>query len=241
MSWNVRGLGDDSKCNVVRNTIREARCDVIGLQETKINERDLNYVSRALPSFFDKQIVSLAAQGSRGGCAIAWKRNYELQNCWTTRHTASAVLKQVQSGQTFVFTNVYGPSTTDGEKMAFIEELRSLRSLIAHPWILLGDFNLVRWYTDRSASFRGYNLMCAFNDLIRDLELSDIDLQNRLYTRSNNRPEQTFSKIDRVFLTNQWMLACPSIKLKALEVAVSDHVPLVLNCSGIGTRPAPFK
>lgn len=196
---------------------------------------------RALPSFFYRQVVSLAAQGTRSGCVIAWKHNYELQNSWSTRHTSSAVLKQIQSGQTFVFTNVYSPSTSDNDIIEFIKELRSLPSLIQHPWILLGDFNLVRWYVDRSVDVTTYNLMCAFNDLIRDLELIDIDLQNWQYTWCNNKPELSFSKTDRVFITHHLMMACPNIKLQALEAAVLDHVPLLLTCSGTSTKPAPFK
>lgn len=52
LSWNVRGLGNDEKCLVVRNVIKNSRCDICALQETKGNRVDLSYVSRFLPSFF---------------------------------------------------------------------------------------------------------------------------------------------------------------------------------------------
>ena len=94
MCWNVRGLGDESKCNVVRNVIKESRCDVVCLQETKLNERNLSYVLRVLPSFFNRQVVSIDARGSAGGVLIAWKHNYEFVSGWSTTHTTTAVLRQ---------------------------------------------------------------------------------------------------------------------------------------------------
>ena len=36
ISWNVRGLNDPQKRLVVKNLLREWKCDVVCLQETKI-------------------------------------------------------------------------------------------------------------------------------------------------------------------------------------------------------------
>ena len=36
ISWNVRGLNDPQKRIVVKNMLREWKCDVVCLQETKI-------------------------------------------------------------------------------------------------------------------------------------------------------------------------------------------------------------
>ena len=36
ISWNVRGLNDSRKRLVVKNLLREWKCDVVCLQETKI-------------------------------------------------------------------------------------------------------------------------------------------------------------------------------------------------------------
>ena len=44
VSWNVRGLNDFQKRLVVRNLLREWKCDVICLQETKIASIDRQLV-----------------------------------------------------------------------------------------------------------------------------------------------------------------------------------------------------
>lgn len=100
----------------------------------------------------------------------------ELQNSWVTRHSCSALFKQSSTGSLFVVTNVYGPST-DEYKQEFIGELRNIASLVQHPWILGGDFNLVRWMIDRSSNNVNFRLMALFNDFIRDTALLDVPLQ----------------------------------------------------------------
>lgn len=231
LTWNTRGLGDVEKCNVVKNVIKGSRCDICCLQETKWSSYDPSCHAKALPNFFDKYCASLLAIGSSGGSVISWKKNYSLLNSWTTAHTVSAVLRQEVSGGVFMVTSVYGPSADDMEsKKGFLEELGRLSLLVQHPWILLGDFNLTRWLSDRPGVLRGLSLMTLFNDLIRYLEMEDVQLENRAYTWSSKRPQPNFSRIDRVFLTQGWSLRFPMISLRALEMVVSDHCPLVLSC-----------
>lgn len=203
MSWNTRGLGDEKKCNVVRNVIRSARCDVCCLQETKWNDFDVLYYLRVLPTFFDRNCVAIKAINTKGGCIIAWKRNFTLMNSWATKHTCSAMIKHEVSGVCFLITNVYGPSTDDG-KEEFVMELRGLSQLVQGPWVLGGDFNLVRWLVDRSGDLRSFTLMNLFNDLIRDMQVIDIPLKNRMFTWSSKRPEPVFSKLDRIFVSTEW-------------------------------------
>lgn len=225
---------------VVRSVIRESRCDICCLQESKLNEINLSYVSWVLHSFFHVDVVSIDVMGSRGGCLIAWKKSYIFVSSWTTRHTTSIKLTQIATGQDIIVINVYGPSI-EGKKLQFVEELRSLHALIMKPWLLIGDFNLHRWFADRSADLRGFPLMCAFNDLIRDLEIIDVPLQNRRFTWTSKRPCPSFSRINHMFITNHWNLAFPKIHLRALELIVSDHVPLLLTGRDNATRQVNHK
>lgn len=199
VSWNCRGLGNLKKCDVVRSVLRESRCDVCMLQETKLNEYNLNYYSRLLPSFFDKNVVVVHANNSKGGILIAWKRSYQLLNCWTTRNSCTALLKQTNTGGILMVTNVYGPSI-DALKKDFIKELHSISALVNGVWIIGGDFNLVKWMTDRTGLTANFTLMSLFNNFIRDSSLIDLPLENRRFTWSSGRPQPSHSKIDRVLI-----------------------------------------
>lgn len=66
LSWNFRGLGLLDKCNIVRETIRCSRCDICMLQETKLNEISLSYVSNFLPSYFNTDCVFNLADNTSG-------------------------------------------------------------------------------------------------------------------------------------------------------------------------------
>lgn len=231
LSWNVRGLVNNEKANVVRDVVRASRCDICCMQETKFsgNGNDLNYFSRVLPSYFERQYAILYALGTRGGCFIAWKRDYEMMNSWSTRHSVTAILRQSSTAKILAVTTVYGP-TTDEDKPTFLMELKQLKEMIDHPWALTGDFNMVRFLIDRSGDLRGMDLMTLFNDLITETDLMDVPLKNRAFTWSSKRPQPVFSKLDRIFITNNLSNKFPIITMNAFETTVSDHAPLLLHC-----------
>ena len=135
---------------------------------------------------------------------------------------------------------MYGPST-DEHKRDFIDELQNIAAFTTQSWVLLGDFNLIRWITDRSSNSWNFPLMEAFNDMIRNLQLKDVPLKNRDFTWSSKRPVPTFSRLDRVFVSPEWSLQFPVITLTALGMVTSDHVPLILNCKQRQAMPATLR
>lgn len=232
MSSNVRGLGGDEKCNVVRNVIKNLRCDIVVFQETKCNRMDYAYAVHFLPSFFSNEMAYNLSINSAGGTIIAWKHSYQLLSSWSTRHTVSVRLRKLGSDMEFSVTNAYGP-IANALKEDFVNELRLCAELNNHPWILLGDFNLTRWLVDRSSGNHSFALMDLFNGFISDAGINDIQLLNRSFTWTSKRPVPSFSKLDRVFVSSEWITAYPVVILEALELLVSDHTPLVLTCKGV--------
>lgn len=162
-----------------------------------------------------------------------------MNSAWATTHTISVVLTEISSGQKFTVTNTYGPSV-DQQKSEYIKELRKLAANIEGPWLIAGDFNLVRWLVDRSGDMRGISLMCEFNDLITEFALSDVPLKNRSYTWSNHRPIPIFSKLDRIFVTGQWEAHFPNILLTALEATVSDTHPSSSHANNYKPNQSPI-
>lgn len=103
LSWNCRRLGLVDKCNVVCEVIRSSRCDVVLLQQTKLNELSLSYTRCFLPSFFNPSCVYNLADRSKGGIIIAWKNNFELLKSWSTYHMALALLKNKSTNVQTIF------------------------------------------------------------------------------------------------------------------------------------------
>ena len=73
ISWNVRGLNDPRKRLVVKNLLREWKCDVVCLQETKIASMDRQLVC----SLWSCPYVDWAvfeADRIAGGILIMWDK-----------------------------------------------------------------------------------------------------------------------------------------------------------------------
>src|ERR1039457_7122972 len=96
-------------------------------------------------------------------------------------------------------TGVYGPQD-DPSKREFLAELRAIRTRNDLPWIILGDFNLLRSAEDTTANVQNLGTMLDFNNFIDESGIIDVPLQGRKFTWSSRRPQPTFSKLDRIFL-----------------------------------------
>jgi len=72
MSWNVRGLGDSEKCDVVRDAIASATPSVCCFQETKLHDVPAPKARTFLPTTLANSFHFLVAAGTRGGILTAW-------------------------------------------------------------------------------------------------------------------------------------------------------------------------
>ena len=73
ISWNVRGLNDSQKRLVIRNLLREWKCDIICLQETKLDGMDSQMVCSLWSCLYVDWAVLDADQMARG-VLIMWDR-----------------------------------------------------------------------------------------------------------------------------------------------------------------------
>jgi hypothetical protein len=69
----------------------------------------------------------------------------------------------------------------------------------------------------------------------------EFDLNNRLFTWSNNRIDPTFEKLDRFLASPEWDLAYNNINVRGLNRSFSDHVPLCIQTDVIPTDSRVFK
>ena len=132
LSWNVRGLGDSLKCDVVKDALTSAHPTTICLQETKLSS-PTNQKARSFlpPNFRDFQCVD--AGGSRGGILTAWDaRSLSLEGFITRKHTLTTVLSSTVTNILFSVTNVYAPSD-HRDSVPFLEDLSELAPLVSGP------------------------------------------------------------------------------------------------------------
>lgn len=137
-------------------------------------------------------------------------------------------LKHLDSGTTFLITNVYGPSSWDG-KEDFRDELVELKGVCGGIWSICGDFNLTRNPLERRGRVWCRRLSTMFNDLINTLELIDLPLANQNFTWSNMQSSPTLAKLDRFLISTEWDQAFPLTRVVAMPRITSDHNPILLS------------
>jgi hypothetical protein len=70
-----------------------------------------------------------------------------------------------------------------------------------HPFVLAGDFNLIRKASESNKVTKGSKWTGIFNAIIEHWELKDLEIAGRFFTWSNNHSEPLFKKLDRVLVS----------------------------------------
>lgn len=98
------------------------------------------------------------------------------------------------------------------------------------PWAICGDFNIVRFPTEKRNCRRRSTAMVEFSNFIEDMSLIDLQLEGGIYTWYKGDTHTTASRIDRILISEEWDDCFSNIKQFALQRVTSDHVPIVLQC-----------
>ncbi|WJZ95377.1 hypothetical protein VitviT2T_014152 [Vitis vinifera] len=110
-------------------------------------------------------------------------------------------------------SGVYGP-TAKAEREDFWSELGAIKGLWNEPWCVAGDFNMIRFPSERSRGGRLTQGMRRFSEVVEELELRDLPLQGGC----SHGAIQT-------------VLARP----------ISDHALILLDRGGMRRGPTPFR
>lgn len=230
--WNVRGLNDLARRDVVRLLLSQHNVSVVCLQESKLAVVDVSVIMQICGSMFDG-FEFVPAAGTRGGIIVAWRTDrVALSNFQSADTFLAAEAKLTNSDVMFNLVTVYGPQATD-DKLNFLADLKNLYLNLMptdRPCILAGDFNLIAAAADKNNSRINRRCLTAFRGFINDLQLRDLYLQGRRYTWSNEQRQATMVRLDRVLFNEEWDAQFPGCLLQALSSEMSDHCPLLLSC-----------
>lgn len=122
---------------------------------------------------------------------------------------------------------MYGAAQEEN-KIEFLTELASFCSKIKEPYIAGGDFNLIRFISEKNTATGVHGQTGVFNSIIASQELIDIYMTGGKFTWSNNQAVPTLKRLDRVLVSKEWEDLFPRILMYKLPRDVSDHNPLIL-------------
>jgi exonuclease III len=227
--WNVRGLNSKARRIAIRALVATTNASIVCFQETKINLFYSGLILETLGAEFD-DFVYLPADGTRGGILLAWQsRTVAITDPIFTTNILTAKV-HIAATAPWWLSVVYGPQE-EADKVEFLREIRELRPNCPGPWMICGDFNLIYRDEDKNNNNLDRRMMGRFRRCINDLALKEIYLSGRRYTWTNGQDPPTLVLLDRVLCTSDWEELAGECSLRCLASVVSDHIPLLLDCS----------
>jgi hypothetical protein len=102
----------------------------------------------------------------------------------------------------FVLYTLYGPAQPQN-KRAFLVELANTCAKESLPYLIRGDFNIMRSPDDKSSGAFDPRWPNLFNAVIESLDLKEIAMTGRQYTWAGPGENPTFEKFDRVLVSTE--------------------------------------
>ena len=169
---------------VVRNLLREWNCDVVCLQETKLAGMDRQLIS-SLWSCPYVDSVALDADQIAGGVLLMWDmRVLEKLEVMVGHFSVSVRWQGLGDGFIWACSEVYG-SNDNNLRGQLWDELIGIQQLWEVPWCFIGDFNMVRFPSERLGGSCLTLAMECFSEFIKELSLINLPLEGGSYTWSS--------------------------------------------------------
>ena len=110
---------------------------------------------------------------------------------------------------------------------------RSCHRCVRWPmaWCLVGDFNIIRYPSERLGCESFSPAMFAFSDFIENNSLVDLHLDGVFFTWFRDSGLPSMSRIDRALVSLDWEEHFENVSQRVLPRVISDHCPLLLEVS----------
>ena len=111
---------------------------------------------------------------------LVWdKRVFEKVDCAVGRFSVNVLFKGAVDDFVWACSGVYGPNE-DSQRGALWEELSRMHSRWNTAWCVFGDFNIIRYPSERLGCETLSPAMFAFSDFIEGLHLLDLEIRGQI-------------------------------------------------------------
>ncbi|XP_074315663.1 uncharacterized protein LOC141651871 [Silene latifolia] len=227
-SWNVRGFNCPLKHSEVKDFLKDNSMDVLTLLETRVKE--YNVASIVNQHFGNWVVITNYSHHYNGRIWVFL--NPVFVSITHTSKDAQFIhlhLHHFVSNLDFHLSLVYG-SNNASERESPWQGLS--RSFTTDPWLVLGDFNIVRDPAEKlSSTPPPLQEMLAFNNCLSTCHLDDLVSMGCDLTWTNKQEPNTrvWSKLDRALVNPAWLAAFPNSFAYFPEPGISDHSPTLVH------------
>nr|GEU90858.1 putative RNA-directed DNA polymerase, eukaryota, reverse transcriptase zinc-binding domain protein [Tanacetum cinerariifolium] len=240
---NVEATPSGSRKHKKRRWIKELcfkhNVHFLNVQESKMTRLGL-YRLKSMWGNFSFDYACSMSRGCSGGIISMWDTSsFVKSNIWCDDNFIIVQGKWQNSSDTFFMINVYGPQESSA-KSSLWNPLHEFISRNHGSYIICGDFNEVRFESDRCGSIFSQVDAQVFNSFIGNSGLTKIPMGGRIYTWMNKAGSK-LSKLDRFLLSEDVAVNHPDLKAIVLDKLWSDHNPILLHIEKTDFGPIPFK
>ena len=226
--WNSRGLKDLATHRFLADLVKEEQINFIALSETGRDDFP-DHILKNLCAGRDFLWHSMTPHGRSGGILLGVDLNVFyigaiVEGVFYVKFT----LRCKNDGFKFVLYTVYGPAQHQN-KQVFLSELANTCSKESLPYLIGGDFNIMRRLEDKSSGVFDFKWPKLFNDVIESLDLKEIVMSGHQYTWAVPGDNPIFEKLDRVLASTDWEDKFLLSTVEPRDRDISYHTPLVLN------------
>ena len=135
ISWNIKGLNNPHKKDMVRNMIRDNKLDIVLIQDTKMPKDKVEI----LFFFSSGKKLGSDVDGASSGMAIIWNdKIIHGELLYQSRNMINVIFLNNKDNTSWVQTNVYAPNTKWGRKSCWIETTYHRRDFADEDWVSMG-------------------------------------------------------------------------------------------------------
>ena len=223
-TYNVRGLRDFSKRNSIFRFLRETALNVICLQETHSEEKDVNtWVKEwGSPIYF--------SHGTRqsSGVTIMLRDKYEIVKCENNIQGRMMTIFLNIQDQSIAISNIYAPNKNEDQVEFYhtIHTILNTKSFCNTEIVLCGDFNLVlnTKLDKKGGLMQNKSSGKVLHEIIDDFNMHDLwrlknpSKQEFTWSRPKHR---IFCRLDMILGTRGIWNSC--VNSKIFDTIQSDH------------------
>ena len=243
-SWNIRGLNASSKQREVARLIGHHRVSVCAILENKVKRNRKEEVKNRV---FRNWILEDNYDYDEGGRIwVAWDpEKVKVRVVFKSLQTIMCHVTSVDNNFMTWCSFVYGVNDAKGRKQLWEELVYHARLFVNEPWIVLGDFNAVRFTHEKKGGSQKWKSGSGdLDEMCRNAELDDLRAVGSFYTWTNcgDVARRISCKLDRALVNDKWGERFPLSDASFVPPGISDHCAIIVEC-GLPSiiRRTPFR
>nr|GEW62838.1 RNA-directed DNA polymerase, eukaryota [Tanacetum cinerariifolium] len=184
--------------------------------------------------------ASIPSRGRSGGILCVWDKSlFKRRRVFSNEHYLCVERSWLPSKSNLLFISVYSP-----QALPLKRALWTFFTDTIHQWsgevVVMGDFNEVRYVSERFGSVFHAPNAAKFNAFIVNSHMHDIPLGGYSFTWSEKYATK-MSKLDCFLVSQGFLDLFPNIFGLILYRNISDHRPILLKESQVDYGPTPFR